>query len=123
MHCRTTIYCSNIKRDNVSFLSTQSFSFDLLVGTACCAHGVYYFFHKIALLATGLAYGLRKIPVCRQQKFGFLFDPTKQKISKRRVKLYYDDKQILTIKDMMGRHAIYSNSLHEKGKFYSNNKI
>ena len=52
-------------------------------------------------------------------KEGFLIDPSNHKIKRKKIKLYYDDKQILTIKDMMGRHAIYSNSLHEKGKLYA----
>ena len=52
-------------------------------------------------------------------KEGFLINPSNHKIKRKKIKLYYDDQQIAVIKDMIGRHAIYSNSLHEKGKMYA----
>jgi len=49
-------------------------------------------------------------------KVNFLIDPSEYKIKRKKVKLYYDDKQLLNIKDMLERYG--ANTLHEKGKFY-----
>jgi len=52
-------------------------------------------------------------------KVRFLIDPANHKIKRKKIKLYYDDKQLFNLKDIVRRHAIYTNSLHEKGKLYS----
>jgi len=55
----------------------------------------------------------------KAEKEGFLIEPTKTKTKKKKIKLFYDKEQIATINDMIDRHAIYTNTLHEKGKVYS----
>tara|TARA_Y100000294_G_scaffold177963_1_gene205945 strand:- start:1963 stop:4005 length:2043 start_codon:yes stop_codon:yes gene_type:complete len=55
----------------------------------------------------------------KAEKEGFLIEPSENKTKRKKIKLFYDDKQIEVINDMIKRHAIYSNSLHEKGKVYS----
>jgi radical SAM superfamily enzyme YgiQ (UPF0313 family) len=49
-------------------------------------------------------------------KLGFIIDPQNHKIKRKKVKLFYDEKQLIIIKDMIERYG--KNTLHEKGKFY-----
>ena len=55
----------------------------------------------------------------KAEKEGFLIEPSENKTKRKKINLFYDDKQIEVINDMIKRHDIYSNSLHAKGKVYA----